>query len=161
MIKPAQLYTEELKRKFVEIMYKDKYKYYFNGWSSEFVPDKDNWSNHSFVVLDKEEVIGYIAYSIDRRTDNVDSLQIVNFSDNKYLFGKAVYKIIKDIFNYFKFNKISFAVNVGNPAELIYNKFISKYGGRVVGVKTKDTRLIDGTWCDYKMYEIFNKEKEG
>lgn len=156
MIKPAQLYTEELKRKFLEIMYDDKYKYYFGGWSSELTLDTDNWNNHSFVILDKKEVIGYIAYSIDRRTDNVSSLQIINFSNNKYLFGKAVYKVMEDIFNYFKFHKINFGVYVGNPAEKIYDKFINKYGGRIVGIYTDDVRLIDGTWCDYKIYEIFN-----
>lgn len=154
MIKPAQLYTEELKRKFIEVMYEDKYKYYFNGWSSEYTPYTDNWNGHEFVILDQGEVMGYISYQIDRRTNNVHSLEIVNFSENKYLFGKSVFEVLKNIFEYYKFNKINFGVNVGNPAEKIYDKYINKYGGRIVGVKIKDSRLIDGTWCDYKMYEI-------
>ena len=40
----------------------------------------------------------------------------------------------------------------------MYDKFISKYGGRIVGIKQKDTMLFDGKLYDTKMYEIFTED---
>lgn len=31
---------------------------------------------------------------------------------------------------------------------------ISKYGGRIVGIYEKETKLIDGEYYDVKLYEI-------
>jgi hypothetical protein len=49
-------------------------------------------------------------------------------------------------------------VVVGNPAERLYDRVINKYGGRIVGIKEKSTKLIDGLYYDVKLYEIFKED---
>jgi hypothetical protein len=43
---------------------------------------------------------------------------------------------------------------VGNPAERMYDKFIEKYNGRVVGIKKNEVKLVDGKFYGLKLYEI-------
>ena len=63
-----------------------------------------------------------------------------------------------DIFEKYNFRKLSFYVVVGNPIEKSYDKMCERYGGRIVGVKRKNTRLIDGKYYDEKLYEILKED---
>ena len=40
----------------------------------------------------------------------------------------------------------------------MYDKYIEKYGGRIVGIFKEDVRLYDGEYYDHKYYEIFREE---
>lgn len=161
MLEIAQLHESELKEKFHHTWFKDKYKYYYaDTFCSEFKVEPDTWNKHQFVSLyhndyDPEdiEVIGYIEYDINRRTNNVHSLAAINFSDYK-TFGVDLGRAVCDIFEKFKFNKLNFSVVVGNPIEQSYDKLVEKYGGRIVGYFEKEVKLIDGKYCDEKLYEI-------
>lgn len=66
-------------------------------------------------------------------------------------------QVLRDIFEKFKFNKLTFSVVIGNPIEKSYDKMISKYDGRIVGIYEKETKLIDGEYYDVKLYEITRK----
>lgn len=159
MIDIAQKYSDELKLLFLNTAYDEKYMFYNGSWVSEYKPSTDNWNNYEFVSIDSDnKVIGYISYGIKRDTYSVDGLRIINFSDNKITFGKDVIKVIQDIFMKYSFRKLSFAVFVGNPIEKTYDKLIKKYGGRIIGIKEKDEKLLDGKLYDFKMYEIFRDE---
>jgi hypothetical protein len=70
------------------------------------------------------------------------------------LFAKDMKKIFMMIFTYYKYNKLDFSVCVESPNEKIYDRFVLRYGGRIVGVKKRNFKLIDGTICDQKYYEI-------
>lgn len=41
---------------------------------------------------------------------------------------------LQDIFEKFKFRKLTFCVVVGNPIEKSYDKMINKYNGRIIGI---------------------------
>ena len=65
MIKPAQLYREEVTKKYIETWYDPEYMYY-SGWfgnGSLNIPD-DNYESHHFVSIHNDEIIGYITYSV-------------------------------------------------------------------------------------------------
>ena len=109
--------------------------------------------------------IGYISYSIARADNSVHSLNIINFSENKVTFGMDLRRALRDIFEKYRFRKLSFTVVVGNPIESSYDKLIERYGGRIVGISKVDVKLIDGKYYDRKLYEIlaedyFSAEKE-
>ena len=112
MLKPAIMYELYLNDKLHNVWYDEKYKYYFGVFFSNLNLPKDDFSFHNFVSLNNNnEVIGYITYEIDRSTNNVNNLGIINFSNNKYdkiTFGVDVRKVIDNIFVKFGFNKISF-----------------------------------------------------
>lgn len=160
MLDIAINYNEELKRKFRSIWFSDRYKYWANGnYYEEWNPAESTWVNHQFVSISGGEVIGYIGYSIDRASEFVYGMNIVNFEDTPSLtFSVDLGRALKDIFEKYHFRKLCFSVVVGNPIEKSYDKLCKKYGGRIVGVQKEHTRLIDGKFYDEKMYEILREE---
>ena len=49
---------------------------------------------------------------------------------------------------------LEFAVVRGNPIEKSYDRIATKYGGRIVGIRTARARDMAGNLCDDKLYEI-------
>lgn len=159
MLEPAIKYKEQLEKVQYEVWFNDKYKYWNYGvYYDTLQINTNSWNNHQFVSVVNGEVIGYIAYNVSRSDDSVDALSILNFSNNKAVFGMDLGQALKDIFEKYRFRKLSFTVIVGNPIEKSYDKMIKKYGGRIVGTKKEDVKLIDGKYYDKKIYEILADE---
>lgn len=159
MLEPAIKYRDQLENIQYDTWFNDKYKY----WNSDIFYgsmqiDIDTWSRHQFVSVNNGVVLGYIEYSISRTNNSVLSLSIMNFSDNKIVFGKDLIQALKDIFEKYKFRKMNFSVIIGNPIEKSYDRMIKKYGGRIVGTYKDDATLIDGKCYDRKLYEILASE---
>ena len=161
MIRPAQLYTEELNKKFWETAYDLHYKFYYtSGYFNAYKPDDSTWNRHEFVSVDKHNsVLGYIAYSIDRQSNYAHGLAIINFG-NSIIFGKDLYKAIDDVFMKYSFRKLRYSVIIGNPIEKTYDKLTKKYGGRIVGIFKNEDKLSDGNYYDRKLYELHKREYE-
>jgi hypothetical protein len=153
-------YETKLQELFNSVTFDEKYMF-FNGCSyrDKYKAAESTWNKHEFVSLDKKEnVIGYIKYNIDRDSSVANSLQIINFTDNKIVFGRDVMQALDEVFTKFKFRKMRYSVYVGNPIESTYDKLTLKYGGRIVGVQFKDDKLLDGNYYDFKSYEIFRDD---
>ena len=159
MLDFAIKYKDKLQPMFVDTWYKEKYKYYQYTTHCNTPEFKDStWDYHDYVSLDSQgNIIGNLYYRVDRVTENVSNLCIINFSDNEVIFAKDLLQVIKDIFEKFNFNKLSFSVVIGNPAEKGYDKLIQKYNGRIVGIKEKETKLFDNNYYDVKCYEILKE----
>lgn len=159
MLEPAIKYKDQLEKLQYNTWFDDKYKYWnCAAYYESMQIDADTWSKHQFVSVLNGEVIGYIAYNILRSDNSASNLNIINFSDNKTVFGIDLGSALKDIFERYKFRKLTFSVVVGNPIEKSYDKMIDKYGGRIVGVYKEDVKLIDGQYYDRKLYEILASE---
>lgn len=159
MLEPAIKYRDQLENIQYDTWFNDKYKY----WNSDIFYgslqiDADTWNRHQFVSVKNGVVIGYIDYGISRTNHSVSSLSIINFSDDKIVFGKDLIQALKDIFEKYRFRKINFSVIIGNPIEKSYDKMIEKYGGRIVGVYKDDAVLVDNKIYDRKLYEILASE---
>lgn len=159
MVDVALNHADKLQNEFRKTWFVDKYKYYnFDSYYEEYKPSIDTWNKMEFVSIYKDKLIGYISYNIDRCTNNCYGLRIINFTESPGIFGVDLYKVLRDIFFKFKFNKLKWSVAVGNPAEEGYNKIINKIGGRIVGVYKQDIKLWDGSVVDAKVYEILRKD---
>lgn len=162
MLDLAVKYEDKLKLLFANIAMDEEYMFFdLNSWRDEIQIDKSTWNIHQFVSLNRKgEVIGYFKYNINRDTRICGGLAIVNFKKDSLskCFGNDLRQVIDDILNRYQFEKVGFGVVVGNPAEKFYDKYISKIGGRIIGVYEKDCRLLDGNYYDYKTYEVL---KEG
>ena len=159
MLEPAIKYRDQLESIQYDTWFNDKYKYWNNDrFYNAIQIDTDTWNRHQFVSVKNGTVIGYIDYGICRTSNSVSSLSIMNFSDDKIVFGKDLIQALKDIFEKYKFRKINFSVIIGNPIEKSYDKMIKKYGGRIVGIYKEDVKLIDGKYYDRKLYEILASE---
>jgi len=163
MIKPAILYENELKELFYSTWFDSKYDYYNYGiYHPEFKAEREDWSKHQFAIVDnRDNVIGYIGYSIDRPLNAVYGLQIINFSDNILVFGADLKRILVNIFEKYNFNKINFSAAIDNPISKKYDRIIERYGGRVVGYKKDEAITNDGELHDVKIYEITRKDYYG
>lgn len=156
----ANKYKDELEKLYYNIWHDEKYKFYFNScWREKYSISDSTWNDCSFVSLDKKgNVLGLTGYQINRADDYVSSLWIINFSNNKIIFGKDVGQALDEIFTKYNFRKLTFSVVIGNPIEKSYDKLIHKYGGRIVGTYKEHTRLIDNKFYDEKFYEIFRDD---
>jgi hypothetical protein len=162
MLDLAINHEEELKYQFRQTWFQDKYKYYnYFTYFEDVEIDKSSWNRHQFVSLNKEgKIVGYMAYNVRRAEHICDCLNIINFTDNIALFGNDLKRVLTDIFEKFKFNKLKFSVVVGNPIEKSYDEIVEKYGGRIVGVEEKEAKLFDGEYYDVKLYEITRSSYE-
>lgn len=161
MLDVAINYEDQVRERFRSVWFKEKYKYwnatsYYEDWN----PVESTWTDHQFVSVRDGIVIGYISYCIDRADgDVVHSLNIINFEKRPSgTFALYCGHAIRSIFEKYGFRKLNFYVIVGNPIEKTYDKMIERYGGRIVGIKKKNSRLIDGKYYDEKLYEIMRED---
>jgi hypothetical protein len=163
MLEYAKKYEEELRKIFFDVAFDPFYNFYqYAVYREIFELPKDTWSGNHFVSVFQGAVIGYIGYSIKRAENQVTCLNAAHFggetAKNKFIFGKDLMTALKDVFEKFGFNKISFTVVIGNSIEKTYDKLVRIYGGRIVGIFRQDVRLIDGKLYDAKYYEILAED---
>ena len=160
MLEYAKKYEEQLQQLFSSIAFDPFYQFCdLTGYREPLkLPDNTFNSNH-FVSIVDGKIIGYIEYQIKRAENSVWGLRIIHFgginSTNSYTFGKDTLTAVKDVFEKYGFFKIQFVVVIGNPIEKTYDKLISRFNGKVVGINRKDVKLLDGKLYDVKNYEIF------
>ncbi len=132
----------------------------YSSWSNYKLELKeDNWEKIELVSVDKNDnVIGFLVASIDRDAYYISSLLVANFYDINITFSKDFKQFLSDLFIKYKFNKVCFSVVISNPAEKMYDKYIKRYNGRIVGVQKEHAKLADGNYYDVKLYEILRKE---
>lgn len=149
-------YENELKQLFTETYFKEKYKYSnYGNYYNEYKAKDSTWQGMEYVSVDKDgDIIGYVSYDVERYSNNCFGLYIINFKDGSNTFMKDVLQIIDDMFCRFNYNKLSFSVVIGNKAESAYDKFVDKFGGRIVGVRKNHVVLYDNKRYDEKLYEI-------
>jgi hypothetical protein len=161
MLKVASLYKEQLDKICQEIAFDERFKFYINdmgpGMNFEI---KTAWQELQFVSVNKDDtVIGIFEASIVRQSNIVNSFRTANFTGKpNSIYSQDLQQFFIDLFMKFNLSKVIWYVHVGNPAELIYDKFINHHGGRVVGVFKEDSRLWDGRLYDLKAYEILKRE---
>jgi hypothetical protein len=162
MLKPAYPYKEKLQKAYNKIVFDDFYKFYNNSqwWSHEFTLMNDSWKSLEFVSVDSnDEVIGFLKADIEHPEGYISGLGAMNLTNKaNYCFSKDLDQFLKDLFVKFNFYKITFNVVVGNPIEKMYDKYIKKYGGKVVGYFKQHVMLQDGKLYDRKYYEIFRED---
>lgn len=160
MLKPAQLYKNELYKEYVKTWYKPE-NIFYTGWTGDRIPEipDNNYDSHHFVSIDKKEnLIGYISYSIDWISMNADRFGIISFDKGNIVFAKDVYKAVCDLFEVYQMNRISWCAYVDNPAIRGYRNFIKKHGGRECAYFRQNAKLQDGNLHDSVCFEILSSE---
>ena len=132
MLKPAQLYKDELQKKNIETWYDQRYMYYHSGTGAYDILFADNnCDKHQFVSVDKDDnVIGYISYKIDWCALNADNFGIISYDIGNIEFAKDCYRAVCDLFEKYHMNRVGWFAFVDNPAVKGYRNFIKKHGGK-------------------------------
>lgn len=164
MLRPAQLYAEELTARHTESWYKEEYMYYNYGTGNymiEELPD-NNIESHQFVSVDKEDrVIGYIGYNVDWAAKSVNEFGAINYFRGNPMdmtFVVDLKTAIFDIFLKYGMNRLEFTCVADNPAVRGYRYFIKKLGGREAGYFRQCCMLQDGKLHDSVCFEVLREE---
>lgn len=165
MLDFAKKYEDDLKLEFSKISDDIRFMWFDNStYRDVYEASKSTWSTVEYVSLDAGgKIIGYLKYRIDRELQKAYAVQIINFKtfeekSHKITFGKDVDEFFRNVFEKYNHNKIVCGVVIGNPIEPTYDKLITKFGGRIVGMYTDECKLLDGRLYDYKVYEINKKD---
>ena len=132
MIKPALLYEDQLKKKFVEQWYQPLTEYYCG--ISNFVPELDKSNEHRRQLVSVDEagnVIGYIAFNVNWTTRSAEQWGMISFDKGNLKFVRDLRNTILDLFYKENFNRVEWRCFADNLAGKGYDKFIKRYGGRV------------------------------
>lgn len=160
MLKPAQLYKEQLQRKNIESWYKPE-NIFWNGsyGDSQINLKEDNFDLHQFVSVDKNDnVIGYICYSVDWSAMSAYNFGIISFRKGSIEFARDIYMAVCNIFNVYHMNRVQWFAYADNPAIRGYRNFIKKHGGRECGHFRQVAKLQDGKLHDSVDFEILAEE---
>lgn len=159
MLKPAQLYKDELNKKMIEGWYDIDNMYYHSSPASYSIDLSDNnLESHSFVSISKEEIVGYISYCVDYQVMSADNFGFISFDKGNITFIKDTFQLIKDLFYKYNFNRVAWGCYADNPAIRGYRKFIEKFGGREVAYLRQTTKLLDGKIHDSVIFEILKED---
>jgi len=156
----AQKYEDQLKLLFANITFDERFMFLSGASYRDVYRVSDStWGQHEFVSIYKNEIIGYFKYTINRDSYYANNLQIVNFTCKpNIIFSKDLKQCLTNIFEKYKFRKLSYCCFIGNPIEKSYDKMTIKHGGRIVGIEKEASRLLDGNFYDCKLYEILKKD---
>lgn len=156
MLKPAQMYKEELNRKMLETWYNPEYMYWHAGTGEYLVDLPDNNKDfHHFVSVDKNDnVLGYITYKADWQVMSAEWWGIVSFDKGNITFVKDVFKVIRNAFEQFGFQRVEFSCYEDNPICSAYRKFVERCGGRQAGYYMRTSKLMDGKLHNSVYFEI-------
>ena len=160
MLKPAQLYEQQLQEENIKSWYSSK-NIFWNGGHGESIIElpEDNYDSHNFVSVDRnEKVIGYISYDVDWSAMSVSNFGAISFDKGSIMFAKDLYTSVCDIFEKYNMNRMSWWCYEDNPAIRGYRNFIKKHGGRECGYLRQYSRLQDGKLHDSVLFEILADE---
>jgi hypothetical protein len=163
MLKPAILYKEAIPAYFAKASMDPANRFVRDSyWGFDDLVSNTQWHNLDFVSVDtSDNLIGILSVSINRQSHYAHDLMALRFEKGDQYAGtwaKDFKEFFVLLFGYYRFQKLNFTVCVGSPHEAMYNRFCDKYGGRVVGIKKRDFRLIDGEIVDTKIYEILRED---
>lgn len=161
MLDLAILHRDALQRAIASTVFDERYKYYYGGGWCPLVPGlkDDTWDALQCVSVDATGLVhGFLQADFRRPANYVNSLSVLHFGLHPFPFVRDFREFLSRLFTQFSMQKVNWSVNVGNPAQAMYERVVRKYGGRVVGTFRRDSRLWDGTLVDNVFYEILQEE---
>lgn len=156
MLKPAQLYREELQEKLIEAWYNPKYQYYFSGAAYTLSIPDNNEFRHDFVHLDKDgNIDGYFSYQIDWKAKSLYNFGLIGFKDKNGIF---MYECINRLWNFIQSEKIKraeFWAWADNPVIEMYDRIVDRFYplGYRAGKLTR-SGFFGGEYHNSIIYEI-------
>nr|WP_314462680.1 hypothetical protein [uncultured Clostridium sp.] len=126
MIKPAICYKDMLEKALSEYFYTDEMMYYVGDKDSYLLAIEDSGSNgkYQYAILDKDKVVGYIAYMVDFYAGCVYNFGLFGFDKGNTAIGAGLKEIINYLVN-MNFRRIEFRCIGGNPVKRHYDAYMN------------------------------------
>lgn len=158
MLDLAYRHIQPLQERYQEALFKDRYRFFWTYPDIKYyIPVYDNLGDMlQFVSLDSGgRIIGYFGCCINRDTRSASDLEMISFEGKNAEFTADLYAFLDRVFRQFGVERMYWSVVIGNPSEVLYDRLVNTYGGRIVGTFTNHVRLYDGNLYDVKFYEIY------
>ena len=162
MLRLANLYADELKRKLAEASIDPQYMYYFTqptgGYFDRTFSDNTVWS-HDFVSVDNNgNIIGHIGYGVDAFARSANNFGFLSFDIGNTVFIRDAYRSVRDIFEKYNLNRMSWHAVVDNPVTASYRRLCKRLGGRENGYERQSVLLMDGKLHDGISFEVLAED---
>ncbi|MFH6983472.1 hypothetical protein [Marinoscillum luteum] len=155
MLRYAYHHAEELQRAFTQYTKEDEiFMFFFPYRFFQLRIEPDTSKKLQFVSVDQSgQVVGMFIMRVDWHAHHVYDFAFINFQAQKATFSLDLARLIKKLFEEFKFRKIKYKVIVGHDIEATHDRLAMKYG-KIVGTFREDIRLTNGQLYDVKHYEL-------
>lgn len=160
MLKAGQLYIDRLNKIMMERVWYDPYYMFYGGTGHyNFEMTDNNVDKHFFVSVDKEDrILGVVSYRIDWQARSAYNFGLMSFEKGSFMFLADIQRVVYDIFYKYNLERMEWFCFADNPAKKLYDAFIKKIGGAVVGCFHRQAMLADGKLHDSVMYEILKED---
>lgn len=159
-IEPAHLVRDELIRKIILASTDIENQWFFSNGAFNanlyITQGIDTWNHEEFAVIHDKQIIAYFSATWDRPLDIIQSFRMIFFDKNKSsLAVRAFFKFMDYLFICRGCQSFNWIVAVKNiHAVKVYDKFISRYFGRRIGMKTRGQKSYTGEISDVILYEV-------
>lgn len=160
MLKPAICYKEQIENALKEYFYTDDMMYYIGSLDSYpiYIEDKGEDGKYQYAVVGKDDnLIGYIAYRLDRYSSCAYNFGAFSFDRGNPVMGKELHDLLEKLVN--TLHRVEFRAISGNPAIKGYDTFLQKHSD--IGRKHILTDVFkdeDGNYHDDYIYEFVNNK---
>ena len=160
MLEPAYLHRNILPDLCIRAKLRPDAAWYSQGaWNNyEIQVAANDWAVIQRVSVGPGGLYGMLTADIDRDSVQVSELGALTFKPGSATFARDLARFMAMLILDLGMERIGWSVLVGNPAEVLYDHAIARYGGRVVGVQRRRILRPDRTFVDRKSYEIIPSE---
>lgn len=161
MLRSAHPYATDIQAAYAKAYDDPRFQWFFGAYTdlNLAIPSSDWAAIHYASVDESGKVHGHLWAEVDRDARTVENVGAICFNP-----GHSV-TFAKDVRRFFArllcggWVRVSWNVEIGNPAESMYDKGIRRLGGRIVGTKRKWRRdRMTGAYRDCKMYEVLSED---
>lgn len=162
MLDLAFCYISDIQSVYQKTLLDDRYKFYMYGIKQYhiFIEPNDSYKLQYVSIDQQNNLLGLFECKLNRETQTAYDVTAIKFiSGYSSEFSADMYRFIVNIlFLRYGVDRIVFNVIKGNKAEVLYDKLITRYGGRIVGTFRNEIKLYDGKLYDVKYYEVTKDE---
>ena len=153
MLRPAQLYKDELNKELIARWYDPRYQHYFAGAREELqLPNNAYWQQH-FACIDQHGVLtGYFCYKFNEIDKSLGNFGLIGFKHNNMDFIKEVIKHILYMFETGQVQRAEIWAIADNRVCSLYRRFAKQYGGVQVAHLHRTT-YYNGQYHDTIVWE--------
>lgn len=156
-------YKDALQREYIKFLESGRAVNYIFGVHADYdvKTDTTSWNMLEFVsVSDTGVLLGYFHAGISRAEPKVSSLSVMRLTgERSFTFSRDFYSFCDKIFHDPQFIKVQWTAFTDTENERMYDRLYKKYGARIVGIKKKDIRDLNGNLRNVKIYEYFYKKR--
>lgn len=164
MLRPAYLHREAVVRGFAQAMAQPHAQHYqLSSWSRwECKVYDSDWEEIQRASTCGDRVLGLLAAHVDRDLPGVSEIGALAFlADGRHpspVFSRDLATFLAELILARGFVRVAWSVTTLNPARLMYDKVVERWGGRLVGESRRSVRRPDGTYCGQRFYEVLPED---